>query len=517
MRDCTAPRPIAFQVPLNFLPVSPVPPQAESEDCLYVNVYKKLLTNSANNRKLPVLIMLHSGGFSIGTSNENMQGPDFLLEHDILYVSVNYRLGPFGFLSIPDREFDIPGNAGLKDQSLALRWVSENCVHFGGDRENITLMGLSAGAAGVHFHLISDHSKDLFHRAIVQSGSAFCPWATQPSNRDITERLARALGWNGASGKTAMFRTIIDAPAELISQHVIDLYSTYEHQNGQLFLFVPIVEPYDNGTVFVDRDVPSMNVSAWGHRIPMIVGGNSGEGYIMYGHTMRNERLFSDRSYFDNAVPRELGLSEHGSERRCMGDVIRRFYYGDETPTIQNVGPYADMLTDKHFWHGIYAIVLARQAHAKSAPTYLYYFDYSSDVLTPIQMLACGKHVERMVHADDVLFQYRIPGVNDQLTKDCVEVRLRNIYVSIHIFRCNDNLVVMLILFQNTLLTSFATTGIPTMPATESRVVWEPVSRLGPVKCLNIAEQLSVIDLPHEKRVQFWETICNSVKQADDI
>lgn len=115
-----------------------------------MNVYKKRLPESDIDRKLPVLVMIHDGGFAFGSSGEELQSPDFLLEHDILYISVNYRLGVLGFLSIADREFDIPGNAGLKDQSLALRWVSENCELFGGDANNTTIMGMSASAASVH-------------------------------------------------------------------------------------------------------------------------------------------------------------------------------------------------------------------------------------------------------------------------------------------------------------------------------------------------------------------------------
>lgn len=418
-------------MPFYFVPEPLVKEPSESEDCLYVNVYKKELPDSDCNRELPVLVMFHSGGFSFGSSNEIIHGPDFLLEHDVLYVSVNYRLGAFGFLSIPDREFDIPGNAGLKDQSLAMRWVSENCEHFGGDSNNITIMGLSAGGCSVHFHMISVHSKDLFHRAIVQSGSALCPWATRKSShRGVNERLARALGWNGTGGQTAMFQAIIDAPTELIAQQQCNLYCAQEQHNFEWFLFVPVVEPYDNGTVFVDRDVQSMNMSAWGHRIPLIVGGTSGEGFLLHGYFERRDQL-ADRSNFDNAVPRELRLSVDNAKHRSLSDSIQKFYYANETPSATNIEPYLNMLTDKLFWHGIYAIVKTRLANADSAPTYLYNFDYSSNVLIPVQMWSCGKHVNRMVHADDILYQFRIPAIHDALSDDCVEVRLRQLYVSI--------------------------------------------------------------------------------------
>lgn len=201
-----------------------------------------------------------------------------------------------------------------------------------------------------------------------------------------------------------------------------------EHQNGLLFQFVPIVEPYDNGTVFVDRDVPTMNRAAWGNRIPLLIGGNEGEGYLLYGRLLQNNVKF-DNSFFDNALPRELNLSEDDVSRRRLGEALRKFYYANEIPSISNIEPFIDLLSEQLFWHGIYGIVQARLANSDSAPTYVYHFDYSSDVLTMLQMLTCGKHVKHTVHGEDLLYQFRIPPLHDGLPDDCEEVRLREIYV----------------------------------------------------------------------------------------
>lgn len=101
-----------------------------------------------------------------------------------------------GFLSLDDRKHQVPGNAGLKDQVLALRWVQNNIAKFGGDPDKVTLFGQGAGGASVHLHMLSSASENLFHRAIVQSGSAFNPWAVVPRT-SVAERLARKLGWTG--------------------------------------------------------------------------------------------------------------------------------------------------------------------------------------------------------------------------------------------------------------------------------------------------------------------------------
>lgn len=128
-----------------------------------------------------------------------MFGPDYLLQKDVILVSFNYRCGAFGFLSLNDPTLEVPGNAGLKDQVFALKWVQKNIKQFGGDPCNVTIFGDSAGGASVHYHMISNQSKGLFRRAISMSGVAFnIPWTLQP-RRNWAERIARLLGYTGSN------------------------------------------------------------------------------------------------------------------------------------------------------------------------------------------------------------------------------------------------------------------------------------------------------------------------------
>lgn len=121
----------------------------------------------------------------VGASN--WLGPELLLDEDIVLVTINYRLGPFGFLTLNTTEYS--GNMGLKDQLLALKWVNENIHHFGGDKTKITLFGHSAGAVSVNYHVLSPASRNLFQRAIMQGGSALNPWAYSSCNH--TESLVK--------------------------------------------------------------------------------------------------------------------------------------------------------------------------------------------------------------------------------------------------------------------------------------------------------------------------------------
>lgn len=130
-----------------------------NEDCLTLNIFTKDLKPE---KAYPVIVYLHGGAFSSGSNTKEIYGPDYLLEADVILVCVNYRLGPLGFLCMKDKDLEVPGNAGLKDQRLALKWIQDNIKYFGGDACNVTLMGESAGAASAHLHCVSDGSKGYF-------------------------------------------------------------------------------------------------------------------------------------------------------------------------------------------------------------------------------------------------------------------------------------------------------------------------------------------------------------------
>lgn len=136
------------------------------------------------------MVWIYGGRFANGNGNYSLYGPDFLLERQVAFVSFNYRLGIFGFLSSED--MTLPGNYGLKDQVHALRWIRENIAKFGGDPQRVTIFGDSSGAACVSYLLLIPQAKGLFQRAIMQSGSALCPWAYQREPRKILTMLGYA-------------------------------------------------------------------------------------------------------------------------------------------------------------------------------------------------------------------------------------------------------------------------------------------------------------------------------------
>eukprot|EP00095_Tigriopus_kingsejongensis_P010537 maker-scaffold349_size200065-snap-gene-1.20 protein:Tk10537 transcript:maker-scaffold349_size200065-snap-gene-1.20-mRNA-1 annotation:"esterase fe4" len=138
------------------------------EDCLYLNVFCYPDFNSTDDSK-PVMVFIHGGALLSGSSASSVFGPNYLLDFDVVLVTINYRLGPLGFLTLPEGSFT--GNQGVRDQILALEWVQANIHHFGGDPNRVTIFGESAGSWSVAQLLTSPEANGLFHRAIGQSGT----------------------------------------------------------------------------------------------------------------------------------------------------------------------------------------------------------------------------------------------------------------------------------------------------------------------------------------------------------
>ncbi|KAI4468812.1 carboxylesterase [Holotrichia oblita] len=174
------------------------------EDCLYLNVYTPQQPADSYTTYKKVMVFIHGGSFSANSAGEDLHSPIFLMTEDIVLVTINYRVGIFGSFSLNDISLGYPGNLGLKDQSLGLKWVKDNINRFGGDENDITIFGESAGGVSVHLQVLSPLSAGTFHKAIIQSGTAISPWAEGVPNSGVI--LATALGIS------------TDDPQEMINQ-----------------------------------------------------------------------------------------------------------------------------------------------------------------------------------------------------------------------------------------------------------------------------------------------------------
>ena len=145
-----------------------------SEDCLYLDVYAPATASPAH--KLPVMVWIHGGGYAAGGSSEPRYSNSPLVDRGVLLVNINYRMGVFGFLASEDLRREgggVAGNYGLMDMVAALQWVQANISHFGGDPNNVTIFGESAGSFAVSTLMASPLAQGLYQKAIGESGASF--------------------------------------------------------------------------------------------------------------------------------------------------------------------------------------------------------------------------------------------------------------------------------------------------------------------------------------------------------
>nr|CAD7414940.1 unnamed protein product [Timema poppensis] len=265
----------------------PNPSVSGVEDCLVLNVFTPEINPS---RPLDVMVYIHGGGFFSGTGATVYNGPDYLMDKDIVLVTFNYRLGALGFLSTGDDE--APGNLGLKDQVTALRWVRDNIEAFGGNPNSVTIFGQSAGSSCVHYHILSKMSAGLFHRAISQSGTALNVFAWPVDGLDLARRQARLMGCPERN-TTELVACLRAADAgDLINSG--DAFHTWSVD--PLNVYGPVIETNSltDGEVFL-TDLPfSLIKKRQFNHVPWIQGVVANEGIIRAAPIVVNATLLAD-------------------------------------------------------------------------------------------------------------------------------------------------------------------------------------------------------------------------------
>lgn len=216
VRDGSKSGPLSWQVaepPTGPLAMNPdAPPPTMSEDCLSLNVW----TPAADSNRRPVMVWIHGGAFVSGAGSTPMyQGARLVSRGDVVVVTINYRLGPLGFLNLNEitgGRIPSTGNEGLLDQAFALQWVQDNISAFGGDPNNVTIFGESAGGMSVGSLLALTEAKGLFHKAVPQSGAAHTTNTVAESGQ-VASKLLAALGISPNSDLHRLFEV---SPEELI-------------------------------------------------------------------------------------------------------------------------------------------------------------------------------------------------------------------------------------------------------------------------------------------------------------
>ena len=320
---------------------------AISEDCLYLNVWTA--AKEAGER-LPVLVYIHGGGFTEGSGSVAVYDGERLAKKGLVIVTVNYRLGAFGFLAHPELTAasgrNASGNFGLMDQAAALRWVQQNIAAFGGDPERVALAGQSAGAMSVYLLTISPLAEGLFQRAIVQSGpgglASFGLASTRSLARPLAEAEASGVAFAEAAG-AASLQALRALSAE-------DLAATPMPGDGVL-RFGPALDGY-----FLPEDAPAIYAKGRQHDVPMMTGFNADEGSAFPGYGKATAETF-----------REAAQARYGD---AADDFLAQY----PAPTDEEAGD-AQKTSQRDLAAAALENLAAERAQRAKTDLYLYYFE----------------------------------------------------------------------------------------------------------------------------------------------
>lgn len=335
-----------------------------------------------------------------GSGNvDNDLGPEFLLQHDVVFVTLNYRLEVLGFLSLDIPE--VPGNAGMKDQVEALRWVKNNIRKFGGDPDNVTLFGESSGASAVTNHMSSPMSKGLFQKAISQSGVSIADWAIGSSPKARAFRAGKVLGID-TNNTTELLNFLRNVPATDLVQLTFKTLTEDEEHRGLKEHFVPVIEKtFKHVEPFLaEKPIDSLLGSNM-NKMPLIIGYNSAEGLLNLEEQL-NASDFNNKNpqYF---VPREIAERVTEQKTRELGERIKRFYVGNSDFSNDTATALINMFSDLHFVYNIH-----RFAHfysLKRERMYMYRFSFDTE-LNIFKEYSGYPDWEGASHGDDLFYLF---------------------------------------------------------------------------------------------------------------
>ncbi|CAH0594442.1 unnamed protein product [Chrysodeixis includens] len=375
------------------------------EACLHANIHVPLDCKAGRVAKtrprLPILVFIHGGGFAFGSGDADLHGPEYLVSKKVIVITFNYRLNVFGFLSLNTTQ--IPGNAGLRDMVTLLRWVRRNAEAFGGDPDNVTIAGQSAGSVATHLLALSKATKGLFKRAILMSGTATTNFFS-PSPffaQYLANQLQTLLGITSTDPEDIQ-RQLTELPAEKLCE----ANSILLDQIG-LTTFTPVVESPLPGVETIVDDYPDTLVAKGRNKdIPLLVGYTSDECV-----TFRNrlETFNITEKIQQNpkiVVPPKILFSTPPDLHMDLAKKIDRAYYNDTTSTT--LDNFIQFCTEGFYEYD--ALKLSEErARVGGAPLYLYQFSYESPSSVIKQEM--GPNYKGVGHIEDLTYVFKVNSV----------------------------------------------------------------------------------------------------------
>uniref|UniRef100_A0A1L8D6R0 Carboxyl/cholinesterase-020a n=1 Tax=Plutella xylostella TaxID=51655 RepID=A0A1L8D6R0_PLUXY len=386
-------------------------PLGMDEDCITVNVHTPIealpkLSGSEQDfeyetrrrreagQLVPIFVFIHGGGFSFGSGDSDVHGPEYLITKGIMVVTFNYRLGPLGFLALNTSQ--APGNAGLRDMVTLLRWVRRNAAHFGGDNTNVTLGGHGAGASAAHLLSMAKQTDGLFHRVILMSGVAYPAFFT--TSRVYSDVLAYS--YLSLLGIRTEDPEVIqrDITAASVSRSLA--VTKILQEMTLLGSFYPIVEKKIEGVKrLVDKDPDVLLGKGRGKDLPMLIGFTAAECETFKPNFIESDIVYKVPDTLILTVPICALFMSSPSEIFKKNDTLVKKYMLDKPRLLGLVQLCSESL---YSYPALYTAL--RRAEMNAADTYVYKFEYEGST-RPLERP--GFPLNGVGHGEDLLYVFK--------------------------------------------------------------------------------------------------------------
>ncbi|XP_023312047.1 venom carboxylesterase-6-like [Anoplophora glabripennis] len=453
-----------------------------SEDCLIVNVYSTQLPRGSENPKRPVIVHIHPGGYYSATSVSYWAGPQYYMDQDIVLVTFNYRLGSLGFLSTGDKE--APGNNGLKDQVVLLKWVKQNIEAFGGDPNSVTIQGCSAGSWSVILHMVSPLSQGLFHKGVSMSGTPVGAWMLPHNQLEIAKKQARIVGCPDDTSaniikclKTKPFKELGDS-----------LFQFREFGYDPVLIWSPVIEDDFGQTRFLTAHPIDLIQSGKFQNVPFITGITTDEfGYYAF-NVVNNETLTKQiNKDFYKIAPIAFIYERDTNRSKIVSEGVKKSYLHDKPVDQSQFTALANLYSDAIVG---FSVNRAAKLISQYSSENVYYYRFSYQGRYSHFYLPDSNNTTPygVVHHDDLIYLFYISKLFPWFNATSPEVEM--------------------VEKLTTLYANFAKTGNPTPTSTDKldSVKWEPFT-LKDQKYLDIGKKLIMNEKLYEERYAEWEKL----------
>ncbi|KAK9719902.1 Carboxylesterase family [Popillia japonica] len=439
-----------------------------SEDCLYLNVFTPNLDKS-----LPVIVWIHGGSFAVIYTNNTLSGVDFFIDEELVFVTVHYRLGPFGFLSTEDDV--IPGNFGLKDQVMAVQWVHQNIEKFGGDPKKIVLMGESSGAVATAFLGMIPQLKGKIAGVIQQSGTAISEFSLGRYHRLGAYILSTKLGLQ-TQNTTAMLEYLRKANVEDIRKNAVTTHIDVSYGVGVFHgaVFIPCLEAKTNKDPLLTEMPYEQLKHGYFNKVPRLIGINSLEGMFLINEFQTNTKYYEN---YDQMVKRFIPASMN-TRNEEVGHFIKK-HYTNGTLFTSNVTNMVHYGTDEHF---VRPIIKDASLVSEYATTYLYEFSYQGKL-----GYSGDRPLDGVDHGEDL--RYFFYDKNEGVVSEKDKLMRRKLV---------------------RLWSNFAKYGNPTHKKEDllDNQIWSSINpQKDDIDYMNIGSKLTPSVNPHRVNVEFWDNL----------